>query len=187
MCILWSVQFFVTFWDWTGSISWNLVKIKYHRLEVQSRIENINYKLPFLNNEIDFFCQTLDWLFPLSSNFRLIFRVQNHVLTKCTLFGPRPTNLLTTKAKTFECFKCGPAWSQYVQSLRSSPVCLDPPSSKVVLTLQCVPKPPSPSYPLYSRVPTIGAFASFSLRPACSFQTETVKKSCLHYHNHQVI
>ena len=143
MCILWSVQFFVTFWDWTGSISWSLVKIKYHRLEVQSRIENINYKLPFLNNKIDFFCQTLDWLFPLSSNFRLIFRVQNHVLTKCTLFGPRPTNLLTTKAKTFECFKCGPAWSQYVQSLRSSPVCLDPPSSKVVLTLQCVPKPPS--------------------------------------------
>ena len=25
MCILWSVLFCLTFWDWTGSISWNLV------------------------------------------------------------------------------------------------------------------------------------------------------------------
>ena len=32
------------------------------------------------------------------------------------------------------------------------------------------------SHPLYSRVPAIDAFAYFSLRPTCSFQTEAEKK-----------
>ena len=31
-CILWSVRFFVTFWDWTGSINWNLVLCKKWKL-----------------------------------------------------------------------------------------------------------------------------------------------------------
>ena len=44
-----------------------------------------------------------------------------------------------------------------------------------------------PSHPLYFRVPTINTFASFSLRPTCSFQREAQKKSFLHYYNQKVI
>ena len=116
-------------------------KIEYHRLMCNHFWKTLITICRLLIMRL-ILCQTLDWLFSLSSNFLWYSEFKIMCSPSAPYLAKNQPIKLTTKAKTLY-FNCWPAWSQYVQILSNSPVCLDPPSSKVVLTLQCVPKPPS--------------------------------------------
>ena len=47
-CILWSVRFFVTFWDWTVSISWNLVITVFSSTVLHNYNDNNNNNFSFI-------------------------------------------------------------------------------------------------------------------------------------------